>query len=565
MNIIITLCVFAVIIFIVFLLGLRNEKNEERTFKNTIISEYSKAPADRLKSNRRGLLGYFNKHKKDYYVDDITWNDLSMDDIFDRINYCESSSGEEYLYYLIRNPKISSKSLSELEDFERKVKAFEENEDLRLTYKRLFNKIGKNLKYSIYEYLEFLDKCQAKSNAGHFAALVIMVAAILSMIFVNFNIGFLVFILIIAFNVVSYFKEKAKIDPYLATFSYVCRLEKNALVIADESSEFFSLEKESLKKSSGNLNKFVKGSWILMSPSRMSGSGNPIDILMDYVRMVTHADLIKFNSMIDALKENIGSVDELITVMGSIDAALSIAYFRASLQNGYCKPDLTDNDDKFSVSGAYHPLIEAPVPNNIETKRGVLITGSNASGKSTFLKTIAINAIFAQSIYTSLSESYRSHMYRIYSSMALRDDLNYGDSYYMVEIKSLKRILDAGDEKDNAPVLCFIDEVLRGTNTTERIAASAKVLEHFASSDVCCFAATHDLELSKVLDKNYDIYHFEGVMENDDVVFDYKIKEGGAGARNAIKLLKTIGYDESIVEEAEKMAVKFDETGEWTL
>ena len=565
MNIIITLCVFAVIIFIVFLLGLRNEKNEERTFKNTIKSEYSKAPADRLKSNRRGLLGYFNKHKKDYYVDDITWNDLSMDEIFDRVNYCESSSGEEYLYYLLRDPKTSDESFSELQDLEKRVKAFEENEDLRMSYKRIFNKIGKNLKYSIYEYLEFLDKCEVKSNAGHIAALVIMVAAILSMIFVNFNIGFLVFILVIAFNVVSYFKEKAKIDPYLSTFAYVCRIEKNALIIADEGSAFFAEEKESLRKEAASLKSFVKGSWILMSPSRMSGSGNPIDILMDYVRMVTHADLIKFNGMIDTLKDNLESVDKLITVIGSIDAALSVAYFRASLKNGYCNPDLTDKEDKLLIEGAYHPLIEEPVPNSIETKRGVLITGSNASGKSTFLKTIAINAIFAQSINTCLAKSYRSHMYRIYSSMALRDDLSYGDSYYMVEIKSLKRILDAGDEKGSCPVLCFIDEVLRGTNTTERIAASAKVLQHFSSSDVCCFAATHDLELSRVLDKNYDVYHFEGVMENDDVVFDYRIKEGGAGARNAIKLLKTIGYDESIVEDAEKMAVRFDETGEWTL
>lgn len=95
----------------------------------------------------------------------------------------------------------------------------------------------------------------------------------------------------------------------------------------------------------------------------------------------------------------------------------------------------------------YHPLIDNPVCNSITTKGNVLLTGSNASGKSTFLKTIAINSILAQTIGTSLSKEYIAPVYRIYSSMALRDDLANSDSYYIVEIKSLKRILDAVGKK----------------------------------------------------------------------------------------------------------------------
>jgi DNA mismatch repair ATPase MutS len=79
--------------------------------------------------------------------------------------------------------------------------------------------------------------------------------------------------------------------------------------------------------------------------------------------------------------------------------------------------------------------------------------------------------------------------------MSLRDDLQGGDSYYVVEIKALKRILTAAKEPGR-PVLCFVDEVLRGTNTVERIAASTQILKSFDGRAVLCFAATHDIELT---------------------------------------------------------------------
>lgn len=113
-------------------------------------------------------------------------------------------------------------------------------------------------------------------------------------------------------------------------------------------------------------------------------------------------------------------------------------------------------------------------------KQGVLLTGSNASGKSTFLKTVAVNGILAQTIHTCLADRYASCFYQMYTSMALRDDLQSQESYYIVEIKSLKRILDHVGEE--VPMICFVDEVLRGTNTVERIAASSQILKSMGGS-----------------------------------------------------------------------------------
>ena len=146
--------------------------------------------------------------------------------------------------------------------------------------------------------------------------------------------------------------------------------------------------------------------------------------------------------------------------------------------------------------------------------------------------------------------------------MALRDDIFQGESYYMVEIKSIKRILDAAEVK-GSKVLCFVDEVLRGTNTVERIAASTQILKKLADSNVECFAATHDIELTALLNNDFYICHFEGDVSDNDVKFDYILKEGPATTRNAIKLLGVLGYDENIVNRAQEMADGFMKSGSW--
>ncbi len=183
----------------------------------------------------------------------------------------------------------------------------------------------------------------------------------------------------------------------------------------------------------------------------------------------------------------------------------------------------------------------------------MLITGSNASGKSTFLKTVALGSIFAQTVHTVLADSYEGAMCRPVSSMSLRDDVQGGDSYYMVEIKALKRILDLL-ETEGLPVLCFVDEVLRGTNTIERIAASTQILKSIAKQNNMCFAATHDIELTYLLEGFYHNYHFEEEIAENDISFSYKIMEGRASTRNAIRLLGIMGYAPDIIEEAEAMA-----------
>ncbi|MBP5414173.1 MAG: DNA mismatch repair protein MutS, partial [Lachnospiraceae bacterium] len=108
-------------------------------------------------------------------------------------------------------------------------------------------------------------------------------------------------------------------------------------------------------------------------------------------------------------------------------------------------------------------------------------------------------------------------------------------------------------------VLGFVDEVLRGTNTTERIAASSAILRNLSDKGVLVFAATHDLELTSILDDIYENYHFEEEMKDDDVTFPYKLSCGKTTSRNAIKLLDILGYDKNIVIKANEIVKEMEE------
>ena len=114
-------------------------------------------------------------------------------------------------------------------------------------------------------------------------------------------------------------------------------------------------------------------------------------------------------------------------------------------------------------------------------------------------------------------------------------------------------------------MLCFVDEVLRGTNTLERIAASAEILSWLAGANAMCFAATHDIELTHILEENYSNYHFQEYVKENEVLFDYKLYPGRAVSKNAIKLLRMLGYDEGMTEHAEARVKHFEGSGNWVM
>lgn len=552
--------VVLVVVVLIFGKGLYDEHQDYKKFLNKLRNHYGELERKEYRPEQyASIASYSTHHPEEDQVDDITWNDLNMDEIFQGMDDTLSSAGQEVLYHVLRTPCFSEE---ELNHFEELVQYFTEHTEERVKVQFLLKRLGFTGRFSLYEYLEHLDILGIRSNLKHYVGNFLYFPFLICCFFYP-SVGVSGLILCMLYNIFVYFKEKSEIDPYITSFSYVMRLVdisgKMAAVLPPEIEE----EAEELRKHRKRLGKFKRGAFWLMSSGRMSGSGNPLDIFLDYARMIFHLDLIKFNTMLEQVRNCTEDVDVLFYTTGYLETAIVVGAYRKSLSEGYCVPVLRREKTEVYLAAkeVYHPLIVHPVKNSVTAKRGVLLTGSNASGKSTFLKTVAINAIFAQTIHTALADSYEGSYFHICTSMALRDDLVGGESYYIVEIRSLKRILNQAAE--GKAVLCFVDEVLRGTNTVERISASTEILRSLTAKNVLCFAATHDVELTELLGADYDNYHFEEEIVDGDVRFQYRLLEGKATTRNAIKLLGVMGYEECIIKNAEERAERFLTTGQW--
>lgn len=551
--IIITLVVFFVFLYSSYQAKKNQKANLRRKIRenwdNELTREYDTDEIEKIASY------FYHCANDDFYVDDITWNDLDLDSIFCKLNNTYSSSGEEYLYKLLRMPEFDLKILK---DRDKLITFFENNKDMAFEIQEVFSKLGRTKKISLTDFLNRFTELGKRSSISHIIEAILMLASIL-LLFVYPIPGMILLFTMLVINIGTYYKEKAKIESYFLCLKYLIDMVNcgNLLVKKykdnkeNELSEYIDDIETSLK----NTKKMCSGMFLIS----INGTGGSLgEIIMEYIRMIFHVDIIKFNSVLELVKTHTADIDKLFCTFGNIESCMAIASFRAKTKLK-CKPVFCGENDLLAEE-VYHPLINEPVTNTIETKSSVLITGSNASGKSTFLKTMAINILFAQTIYTCTAKSFKTNFYHLYSSMSLRDSLKNNESYYMVEIKSIKRIVDAVKRGEN--VFSFVDEVLRGTNTIERIAASSEILKEIDTENSICFAATHDIELTHILDNIYVNYHFKEDVACDDILFNYKLLNGRSDSRNAIKLLKIIGFEDKIVKNAENFALELIKNGQ---
>ncbi len=569
MEYLIFLGAIAVVLVIFTWTGIQEDKRTKKMFRNKLKEQYGKWSAKQYADGRMNtIFSAVGADATDFVIDDITWNDLDMDRLFRTMDFTRSAAGEEALYRWLRMPVFDEETLQKREAH---FRFFDKHEKERLDYLMLMTEVGRTGKYSVYDYLGYLDALPGKNCLVTKLIDVIMLLSIL----LGFTVSghfFWVFAALLGYHSFIYMKQKRKVEPYLTTFSYFIRilecvdkLDRMSPVFHQE----FAEEIAKLKKEKVQFSSFRRFAFLALNSNDGTGGAEILQIFQVYINMMFHLDLIKLYSMLATVKEKKHDLIAILQGMGEIEACVSVVYTRAAM-GGYCMPEFVSATGEengtlntgvkitsllYEATDLYHPLIAEPVKNNVSQKKGMLLTGSNASGKSTFLKAVAINALLAQTIHTVCASNYRANFFRIYSSMALRDSLQEGESYFIVEIKSLKRIFDAAHANETkAPVLCTIDEVLRGTNTAERIAASTELLKALSTEDVLCFAATHDLELTSLLKEVYANYHFKEMIDGKEIVFPYELTEGPAKGRNAIKLMGALGFDREIVNRAEQLA-----------
>ena len=508
---------------------------------------------------RLSAYGRYRSAQEPFAIDRITWEDLDMDKIFARMDHTVSAPGREYLLYLLRTPMLEEGRLWERD---RLIRLFAQDEEMRLSLQLILAQASGSGEHPIGEGLQMLEGAEPIGRYKHW---ICCAAAVLSFLFMAVQpvYGFFLFLGVACVNTADYYggSDRKEIEIYLGCFRDILQMMRTAKKVErsaekrgwDQIGEYRARMREAREA----LQSFEKGSYWLSGKNNISGGLEVV--LADLVRMIFHVDLIRYNGMLDEIQRHRENAEELLELLGELDCAIAAASFREMLPV-WCSPVFRDAGG-IQVSGLYHPMIERPVSNDLHIGQGMLLTGYNASWKSTFLKSVAVNAILAQTIATCTASSYQAPMGRIFTSMSLSDDLERGDSYFMAEIRSLKRILDAASRE--GALLCIVDEVLRGTNTVERIAASSRILRSLCREKVFCFAATHDIELTYILEGWYENYHFGEEIREKDVLFSYILKKGRASSRNAIRLLERMGYGDKIVGEAERAAREFEENGVW--
>lgn len=494
---------------------------------------------------------YSDFRKEDSGLDKITWTDLQLDRIFRSLAYTQSSMGDEILYWYLRFPRMEQE---ELEKREKIISYFQHNPEKRLQMQLLFHRVGRSKQYSLVQYLEKCEGFQGISVLPHILGDTALIISIV-LLFIQLPIGLLCCFFSLLYNLLTYFKTKGELDLYAGSIGYVFRTIESGKKVVSLLPEEFQTDKEAIDKILDSLT-FFHPLWLwLVGGEGMKGDF--FSVLLDYVRMFTHVDLFLGFLLVKQMQDSKQDLYRLIETMGQYDACIAIGLYRQSVEF-YCIPDFSDTNNK-QIENAYHPLLEHPVANSVPLGQSILLTGSNASGKSTFLKTLGVNMVLSQSIHTCLAKSYQMPLVSVFTSLAVQDSLEKGESYYIAEIKAILRMFQMDTE--GVQKVCILDEVLRGTNTIERVAAASQILKSMSEDNILCIAATHDLELTELLKDHWKQYHFEESIVEKEIQFSYEIKEGKANTRNAIALLEQMGYGKDIVESARELAKNFEEKG----
>ena len=477
-----------------------------------------------------------------------TCTDLDFDEFFLRINATSSCVGQQYLYdrlkriphesemttcddiiqYLNNNPKFATRCRKHLSGLE--------NHDAYYICSLFHEKYPEHLPMmtKILKMLQFMP-------------------LLFTVCFIIFP-KTVFFLLIVAFfiiNMLFHYRNKQLQFVYLYSIPQFLKLASIARVLSGETP--FGKNHPNIKNSLQSLQPLIR---------RLSRFKFDVKLENDNVALVWGVKelvnifflsepniLFRSFRLMDAKRTDI---EAIFAYVGHIDMLLSVAHLQKNLPY-YCKPQW--NDSGLQMADVYHPLVEQCVPNTLNTAgKSILLTGSNMSGKTTFIRTAALNMLCAQTLDMCFARSFQGRRMRVHSAISLHDNISESQSLYMKEVLTVKEMLEESQCCENN--LFVLDEIFKGTNTIERIAAGKAVLSALACNGNTVFASTHDLELADLLADEYELYHFCEQIEHNRLHFDYLLKHGKLKHRNAIKLLELEGYPVSVVAEANSIVGK---------
>ncbi len=485
-------------------------------------------------------------------IDDRTWDDLDLDNVLATIDRTQTALGRQILYWRLRSGAAWAASPA----LEALTNRFTQDPTLRETVGVQLATAGRSLGSGLWV-ITRPDLIQVRWWYWTFPLLALaMFASLVTLPFEPRALLAVVALAVInmavrmgtAWQIPGILSPMRQIGPLLKVAESLTRTAGSSYAgpvpIAEEMKRLRPLRRTA--------------QWV--SPDAIV-AGELLASLWEYLNIlfILDANALLFSARrLKRLGPLLGRVSQWV---GDVDAALSVASLRAE-PKVWCQPSWSEVDQT-DVSAMWHPLVPSPTPNDVTLVcgHGIVITGANMSGKSTYIRTVGIAAVLARGLNTCPAASWVGRPFRVRSLIGRNDDLAAGKSYYQVEADGVVTMLN--ESRQDLPTLFLLDELLRGTNTVERLAAGEAVLrslvaDHAATSPHVVMVATHDGELVSMLAGLYAPFHFRETIAPDGLHFDYCRRIGPASTRTAIALLEATGAPQELVAAARARAEELD-------
>ena len=381
--------------------------------KKKLIKRFSEAfgkepDMDYYPGDMECIRTYYDACQKDdrdsFYVDETTWHDLDLDALYKQINTCQSTSGEQYLYYMLRRPMekaIFSKQLA-------LIRLFQDHSDTRIRIQLLLNRIGN------YRHINLTSVFHPTETSSFWLALycslgLLLFVSVLVAIFFGKALIVIPMILLV-FNPLFHELRRAKCEHEIHRVNYCV-----SLVLA-----LRKMQKWKIKE----LDAYLYDVYEHLGPMRAVLRSGPVmsRINSDPVQaaMINFflLDLISFEILKKRLAKYHDHFLAIHEAIGRLDASIAIASYRASL-NKWCEPEIeySSVQPNIQAKGIVHPFLKEPVSKDLMLEKSLLITGSNASGKSTYLRSSMLCALMAETLCTCTCENYKGSFFRVYTSL----------------------------------------------------------------------------------------------------------------------------------------------------
>jgi len=507
--------------------------NKKRKIRKEIADNFGQSSDKPRTINLINTYYKFNK-KGNLLLNEKTWIDLQMDDVFGFVDRTFSKTGQQVLYDKLH--RIHTEK--ELNDFNLKVEYYEKNDDKKMENLFFLHQYENSCSYDLPDI--FFNKIN--STIPKWILSLSLLSVILLLLSFFYSQFMLPFISVAVINTILHYYFKRNINFHYSIFknisvfhTYYVKLLHNdnetEILAADEKKKLHSISKKSF--------------YLTLNIDNVDDFSAILFYIIEIVKGVLLFDAIQFNRTINLINKNSKILLKVSEFIGTIDSAISVASLKAGCKN--CTEPVFITDKEIVMADIYHPLIKDCKKNSIETHNNVIITGANMTGKTTFLKAVGINVLLAQTINFAFCRECKIPKMNIFSSIQNEDNLTDGVSFFMDELLRTKQIVDSVNNSEYTHLI-LIDEIYRGTNSEDRIALASSVLNYLTRDNCMVFVTTHDLDIITFTGSNYEKYYFDYSLDKNKIVFDYSIQKGIRRKSNVIELIKVLDFPKQIID-----------------